>query len=90
MMDFYSEFPAPEKSAATKFIVNTLYPEYEPYGIGEQDIYTIASAEYDAFGSLGSQAAWLSITSHKLIDNVRDSINKRLVTNLIDIKQPTK
>ena len=81
MMDYYSAFPAPSKDAAVAYVVRELYPEFETYAICENDIRSIASAEYDAFGSLGSQAAWLTITSKLLVRNTRNRVHTLFATN---------
>jgi hypothetical protein len=79
MMEYMSSFPPPNKKNASEYIANVLYPEYEPYGINKDDIYIIATSEYDKFGSLGSQTAWLMETSHRLTENVRITLNKRFL-----------
>jgi len=77
MLDAMSGFPAPPKSSAIDYIVDILHKEPEFERFDSADIRLVANIEYDAFGELGSHAAWLSITSRLLMKNVRDALRKK-------------
>ena len=77
MLDAMSCFPAPPKSAAVNYVVSMIHKEPEFEMFDSNDIRFVANIEYDAFGSLGSQAAWLSITSRMLMTRVRDALRKK-------------
>ena len=77
MLDAMSSFPAPPKSSAVDYIVDALQKEPEFERLDSDDIRFVANIEYDAFGQFGSQAAWLSTTSHMLMKNVRDTLRKK-------------
>ena len=77
MLDYMSSFPAPPKSAAVNYVVNQIQNDHEFERIESADIRFVAEIEYDAFGSLGSQAAWLSTTACLLTDNVRKTLRKK-------------
>lgn len=77
MLDAASAFPAPAKPEAVDYIVETLRKEAEFDGVSTEDMRFVAKLEFDAFGKLGSLAAWLSITSHRLMENVRKALRKK-------------
>ena len=77
MLDAMSCFPGPPKSSAVNYIVDVLQKEPEFERLDSGDIRFVTNIEYDAFGELGSQAAWLSTTSRMLMKNVRNALRKK-------------
>lgn len=77
MMDAMSSQPPPNTQEATKYIVDKLKTEYDNYGVSEDDLRFVVVNELNKFDSLGSLAAWYSITSSLVMKNVRNSMNKK-------------
>ena len=77
MMDYLSSQPPPNTQEATQYIVDKLKKDYDNYGVSEDDLRFVVVDELNKFDSLGSLAAWYSITSSLVIKNVRSSINKK-------------
>lgn len=78
MLDYLGDFPAPGKLAVVSIITEKIYREYEKYNIDRNDVEFITSVEYDKFGSLGSQAAWVHCTQKMLTNNVRNMVKEKL------------
>jgi hypothetical protein len=77
MLEYYSQFQAPSKSEAIEYVTSKLIGTYSVYGVTEEDIRSIASIQFDYFGSLGSRAAWMCETSTRLTNNVEHTIQER-------------
>ena len=77
MMDAMSSQPPPNTQEATQYIVDKLKTDYNNYGVSEDDLRFVVVDELNKFDSLGSLAAWYSITSSLVIKNVRSSMNKK-------------
>lgn len=77
MMDAMSSQPPPNTEEATQYIVDKLKSDYNNYGVSEDDLRFVVVDELNKFDSLGSLAAWYSITSSLVIKNVRSSMNKK-------------
>ena len=77
MMDAMSSQPPPNTQEATQYIVDKLKTDYNNYGVSEDDLRFVVVDELNKFHSLGSLAAWYSITSSLVIKNVRSSMNKK-------------
>lgn len=77
MMDAMSSQPPPNTQEATQYIVDKLKTDYNNYGVSEDDLRFVVVDELNKFDSLGSLAAWYSITSSLVIENVRNSMNKK-------------
>jgi hypothetical protein len=77
MMDYLSSQPPPNTQEATQYIVDKLKTDYNDYGVSEDDLRFVVVDELNKFHSLGSLAAWYSMTSSLVIKNVRSSINKK-------------
>ena len=82
MMEYMSSLPPPDIKTAANYIVHEMKPEYKNMGIDEADLRIVVEEELRKFHSLGSLAAWYSITSSLVIKNVRDSMNKKFTINL--------
>jgi hypothetical protein len=76
-MDAMSSQPPPNTQEATQYIVDKLKTDYNNYGVSEDDLRFVVVDELNKFDSLGSLAAWYSITSSLVIENVRNSMNKK-------------
>ena len=77
MMDAMSSQPPPNTQEATQYIVDKLKTDYNNYGVSEDDLRFVVVDELNKFDSLGSLAAWYSITSSLVIENVLNSMNKK-------------
>jgi hypothetical protein len=77
MLEYHSQFHAPSKPEAVEFVTSQLIKTYCEYGVTEEDIRTIASKEYDRFGSFGSLAAWMCETSRRFTNTVEHTIRER-------------
>jgi hypothetical protein len=77
MLDYLSQFQPPSKEEAVSYVLNVLTSEF--HTIPSKEMYNLISTEYDNMGSVGSYAAWLSMTSQVLIDR-----SKKQLTNYIN------
>jgi hypothetical protein len=78
MLDYLGSFPPPDKKTAVSIITKHMYTEFENHNIDINDIEFIANIEYEKFGSLGSQAAWVYCTEKLLTNNVRNALKEKL------------
>ena len=77
MMDYLSSQPPPNTQEASQYIVDKLKTEYNNYGVSEDDLRFVVVDELNKFHSLGSLAAWYSITSSLVMKNVCNSMNNK-------------
>jgi hypothetical protein len=72
MMDYLSEYPAPDNERIVRMVVEAIQSEAALASrLTEKEMYDIARTELASLGpdKVGSQTLWMTRTSHQLIDN---------------------